>query len=135
MLSERLRIKKRKPDDNSSFHPGAHRRPRVSTCSKKSIRLEAYLLLSNSRRLRSLKLSSISNFVEQLLAAELFFAVGFLIFFAFVGVCYLLGAVGERGWALMKQEAQKHSAHLHGQLPLVRAASRTEGENPLKSTS
>jgi len=61
--------------------------------------------------------SSISNFVQQLLAAELFFAVGFLMLFVFVGVCYLLGAMGERGWSLMKQEIQKHSAHLHGALP------------------
>jgi len=62
------------------------------------------------------KLSAIVNFVQQLLAAELFFAVGFLILLAFVGVCYLLGVMGERGWARMKQEAQKQSAHLHGAL-------------------
>ena len=61
-----------------------------------------------------MKLSSIANFVQQLLAAELFFAVGFLILLVFVGVCYLLGALGERGWAKMKQEAQKQSAHVHG---------------------
>ena len=61
--------------------------------------------------------SSASNFMQQLLAAELFFAVGFLMLFAFVGVCYLLGAMGERGWGLMKHEVQKHSAHLHGALP------------------
>ena len=61
--------------------------------------------------------TSISNFVQQLLAAELFFAVGFLMLLAFVGACYLLGAVSQRAWTLMKQEVQKHSAHLHGALP------------------
>jgi len=54
--------------------------------------------------------------VQQLLAAELLFAVGFLILLVFVGFCYLLGAVGERGWTSMKQEAQKQSAHLNGAL-------------------
>jgi len=58
--------------------------------------------------------SSISNFVQQLLAAELFFAVGFLILLVFVGACYVLGAMGERVWALVKQEGQKQSARLHG---------------------
>ena len=60
--------------------------------------------------------SSISNFVQQLLAAEVFLAVGFVILLAFAGVCYLLGAMGERGWSLMKQEVQNQSAHRHGAL-------------------
>jgi len=34
--------------------------------------------------------SSISSFVQQLLAAELFLAVGFVSLLAFVGVCYVL---------------------------------------------
>ena len=61
--------------------------------------------------------SSISNFVQELLAAKLFFAVGFLILLVFVSVCYLLGAVGDRSWMWMKQEARKLSTHLHGPLP------------------
>jgi len=61
--------------------------------------------------------SSISNFVQELLAGELFFAVGFLMLLAFVGMCYLLGAVGQLAWTSMKQEAQKHSAHLHRAWP------------------
>ena len=60
--------------------------------------------------------SSIPHFVRELVAAELFFAVRFLILLVFVSVCYLLGAVGERSWIWMKQEARKLSAHLHGAL-------------------
>jgi len=57
--------------------------------------------------------SSIANLVQQLLAAGLFcFAVGL----AFIGVWHMLGEMGETVWRLIKQEAQKHSAHLHGAL-------------------
>ena len=55
-------------------------------------------------------------FLRQLIVAELFFAVGFTILLALVGFCFLLGVVGERGWTLMKQEAQKHSAHSRAEL-------------------
>ena len=57
---------------------------------------------------------SISNFVEQLITAELFFALGFVILIGFIISCYFLGAAAERSWALMKQEAHKHFTHLRG---------------------
>jgi len=57
------------------------------------------------------------NFVRQLLAAELLFAVGFVILFLLVSVCYLVGAAVEHGWTLMKQKAYTSSTRPHEALP------------------
>jgi Na+-transporting methylmalonyl-CoA/oxaloacetate decarboxylase gamma subunit len=62
-------------------------------------------------------ISTSLNFVQQLLAAELLFAVGFGMLLLLVSVCYLMGAAVQHGWTLMKQEAHKSSTRPHEALP------------------
>ena len=41
-------------------------------------------------------------FVRELVAAELLFGVGFCVLLALVGIFYLLGVIGERGFSFME---------------------------------
>jgi hypothetical protein len=52
-------------------------------------------------------------FVQELFAAELFFAIGFVILLALVGVCYLVGAVGDRCLTLREKRAHNRARKLH----------------------
>jgi len=58
-------------------------------------------------------------FIREMLVAELFFVAAFVFFLALVGLCYLLGLVGEYGWKWIGEEAQtaiSHSRRLHALL-------------------
>jgi hypothetical protein len=62
-------------------------------------------------------------FVREMLAAELFFVAAFVLFLALLGLCYLLGLIGEYGWKWIEEEAQtaiSHSRRLHPPLPAAR---------------
>jgi hypothetical protein len=55
-------------------------------------------------------------FVREMLVAELFFVAAFIFFLVLVGLCYLLGLIGECGWKWIEGEAQtaiSHSNRLH----------------------
>ena len=60
-------------------------------------------------------------FVQELFAAELFFAIGFVILLMLVGVCYLVGAVGDRWLTGWDKRAHSRYRKLHlANPPLLR---------------
>jgi len=62
-------------------------------------------------------ISTSLNLVQQLLAAELLFAIGFVMLAGLVSVCYIMGAAIDRGWTLMKKAAHGYSTRLSETLP------------------
>ena len=75
--------------------------------------LQAYVEGEGAMMLVSTSLNS----VQQLLAAELLFAVGFVMLAGLVGVCYIMGAAIDRGWTLMKQAAHGYFTRPSETLP------------------